>query len=372
MILFTSGTTGPPKGVVIPVWALASFEAYMRFGLDHRADDVFLNISDPGWGYGLFYGIVGPLALGHATLLRNVRFYASDLLDAVVRHRVTNLCGPATAFRALRNEGVKAEFRSRSFLRSLSSAGEPLTAEVGVWAQETFGIPIHDHYGQTELGMVVGYRHGFRDVIDVEPGLMGPSLPGFRMVVLDNEGSELADGSFGELAVDTYLSPLFWFQGYLNNDEATAERFPFGERYYVTADRAFVGSDGVFGSAVRSDDVITSSGYRIGPFDIEAALLLVPEVAEVAVIGTPDPYRIEAVTALVVLKPDVAATAALTDRLVGSVRDRVGVYAAPRRVAYVEALPRTASGKIQRSLLRTQWPPVASATRATRIHEVDT
>jgi acetyl-CoA synthetase len=353
ILLFTSGTTGKPKGVQIPVWALASFHSYMLFGLGLRDDDVFLNISDPGWGYGLFYGLIGPLLCGHTTIVRNAMFDPLDLLEAVRRYQVTNLCGPPTAFRALRGATAGLDAITGHRLQRISSAGEPLTAEIAQWATARLGVPIFDHYGQSELGMVIGYPHLHtpRDA-QVTEAIMGPSLPGFRAVILDEAGADRKDEAPGDLALDTAASPLFWFHGYLHDPAATAQRYPFGSRYYVTADRASVGPDGEFRSATRADDVITSSGYRIGPFDVETVVADDRDVAQAAVIGIADELRGEAVSAVVVLCPGARPSAELSNRLGAAVRSRVGKQATLRHVFYVDGLPETASGKIQRSQLR--------------------
>ena len=364
MVLYTSGTTGDPKGVEIPVRALASFRSYMHYSLDVRPDDVFWDMADPGWGYGLWFAVVGPLLLGRPTMLRNVPFSAADVLDAIVRRGVTNFTASPTVYRAIRDAGVPAGFSVRSCLRALSSAGEPLDAELLDWSTRELGVPIHDHYGQSELGMAIGHHHHPAVASSPRPGSMGPASPGYRAVVLDPLGAEAPPGEDGELAVDVTRSPLYWFRGYHRSPERTAERFAAGPGYYLTGDRARIEPDGQFRFASRADDVITSSGYRVGPFEVEQALTAHPAVAESAVVGTPDPLRGEAITAFVVLTPTATPSDALVEQLQTLVKTRLAAHLYPRRVVFRSALPRTLSGKVQRAVLRREWQEAMGEVQA--------
>ena len=360
MLLYTSGTTGHPKGVEVPVRALASFHAYMRFSLDVRPGDVFWNIADPGWGYGLWFAVVGPLLLGQTTLMRGVPFDAADVYAALERHGVTNLTGAPTVYRALRAAGVPAGFRERARLRAISSAGEPLNAELLEWSRRELGVAIHDHYGQSELGMPVGFAHHPRLHREPTPGCMGVSAPGYRAVVVGEAGTELAPGVDGELAIDVPASPLYWFRGYYRDPERTAERFRTGDRHHLTGDAARAGADGVLQFASRADDVITSSGYRIGPFEVESALMAHDATAECAVIGVADELRGEAVAAFVVTTPATVGSPELAAELQELVKARLAKHLYPRHVVFVDELPRTPSGKIQRNVLRERWKGVGA------------
>jgi acetyl-CoA synthetase len=362
-LLYTSGTTGQPKGVEVPVRSLASIRSYMHYSLDLRPEDVYWNVSDPGWAYGLWFGLVGPLLLGHSTLLRGKPFAPDGVFAAIVDHGVTNLTGAPTAYRALRAAGVPNDFKERARLRVASSAGEPLNAEMLEWSDRELGAAIHDHYGQSELGMVVGFAHQQDLYRDPVGGSMGIAAPGFRTAVLDEDGEAVGPGIDGELAIDVDASPLYWFRGYYNDRERTAERFRHGARYYLTADTASTDDEGLLHFASRADDVISSSGYRIGPFEVESALMLHPAVAEVAVIGTPDELRGEAVTAFVVVAPSVAATGELAEELKAFVKSRLAKHLYPREVHFVDVLPRTPSGKIQRTVLREQWRMLDASVR---------
>lgn len=360
-LLYTSGTTGQPKGVEVPVRSLASIHSYMHYGLDLRPEDVFWNIADPGWAYGLWYGLTGPLLLGHATLLRAAPFTPEAVYEAILQHGVSNLAGAPTVYRSLRAAGVPEGFRQRSRLRVISSAGEPLDAELLEWSTRELGVPIHDHYGQSELGMVVGFAQHPQLHREPVAGSMGLANPGFTTVVLDEQGKAVGPGVDGELAIDVAASPLYWFRGYHRDPERTAERFRHGQGRYLTADAVQLDEQGLLRFASRADDVITSSGYRIGPFEIESALTAHAAVAEVAVIGTPDEMRGEAVTAFVVTAPAVQGTRALEQELQELVKSRLAKHLFPRRVCFVEALPRTPSGKVQRKLLREQAPALLQA-----------
>ena len=364
ILLYTSGTTGQPKGVELPVRALASIHAYMHFGLDVRSDDVFWNIADPGWGYGLWFAILGPMLLGQATLLRGLPFDAADVLAAIASHSVTNLTAAPTVYRALRAAGVPRGFRDASPLRRASSAGEPLNPELLEWSARELGIPIHDHYGQSELGMPAGFAHHPSLHQEPVPGSMGFPAPGYRVAILDSDGRETGPGTTGELAVDVGASPLYWFRGYYRDPERTRERYAHGPRYYLTGDAARWDDAGLLHFASRTDDVITSAGYRIGPFEVESVLLAHPAVAEAAVIGTPDPRRGEAVTAFVVTMPGTPGTPQLAEELQQFVKTRLARHLYPRHVRFTEALPRTPSGKIQRNVLRQEWRELADEVPA--------
>lgn len=344
MMMATSGTTGLPKAVVVPLRALQAFDVYMRDAVDLRPDDRFWNIADPGWAYGLYYAVAGPLLLGAATRFLNAPFSAERAYDFIRRHGVTNLAGSPTAFRLLMTDEAAAE-RLRGRLRAVSSAGEPLNPAVIAWFDRHLGVRILDHYGQTETGMVVNNHHGLEH--EVQPGSAGFAMPGYRVRVVDDEGRDAPDETPGELAVDITGSPLLFFQGYWKADTPA-----IGQGLYRTGDTVERSPDGRISFVGRSDDVITSSGYRIGPFDVESALAEHPAVLESAVVGRPDPERTEIVTAYVVLKPTYAAAPELAEALQQLVRTRLSAHAYPRQVHFVGELPKTPSGKIQRFLLR--------------------
>ena len=337
--LYTSGTTGKPKGVPVPLYALAAFQTYQHYSLDTAPEDVFWNAADPGWAYGLYYAILGPLVSGRTSLLLNAGFTPESTVEVMKTFAVTNFAAAPTIYRALR---ASADL-SGITLRRASSAGEPLTPDLVAWGVENFGCEVRDHYGQTEMGMTIG-NHWNADVArPLKPGSMGVVMPGYAAGIVD-----------GQIALDTHASPLFWFGGYDGAPEKTAERFTADDRWYLTADTGSVDEDGYFSFTARDDDVILAAGYRIGPFDVESVLAPHPSIAEVAVVGRPDPEGIrgEVVEAFVVLNVGFAGSDELETELKNLVRDQYSKHAYPRRVHFVDSLPKTPSGKIQRFILR--------------------
>lgn len=350
--LFTSGTTGTPKGVPIPVRALASFHAYQEFALDVRPDDVFWNAADPGWAYGLYYAILGPLASGIRSLLLHAGFSPALTWQVMDTFGVTNFAAAPTVYRALRADSATAP---KLRLRRASSAGEPLTPEVVAWSADTLGVAVRDHYGQTEHGMVI--CNAWHDDLNTEApaGSMGRSLPGWACAVLaDDADVEAPTGQLGRIAIDTERSPLLWFLGYLDAPERTAQRYTPDGRWYLTGDAGSQDADGFFHFSARDDDVIIMAGYRIGPFEVESVLVMHEDVAEAAVVGLPDELRGEVLEAFVVLREGVTGSAELEAQLQTLVKKKFAAHAYPRRVHFVPSLPKTPSGKVQRFLLRQQ------------------
>jgi len=352
ILIFTSGTTGNPKGVPVPVKGLASFHAYMRFGLDVREDDTYWNMADPGWAYGLYYNLVGPLLLGKTIFFYGGAFTAENAYSLMRDTGVTNFASAPTAYRALKAAGHERVREYSPQLRVASSAGEPLNPEVISWFRENFDIPIRDHYGQTELGMVINNHQLPELQAELKLGSMGQAMPGFRMVVVDQAGQEQGPGLEGQLAADTTASPLFWFSGYWQDEAKTMERYTADGRYCLTGDTVSYDQDGYFFFSGRSDDIILSAGYRIGPFEVESALMQHPSVAETAVVGKPDELRGELVKAYVVVHKGVTPSDDLAEELKNLVRDQLSKHQYPREIVFVDELPKTPSGKIQRFLLR--------------------
>ena len=345
LMMSTSGTTGAPKGVPVPIKALLSFQVYMRDAVDLRPEDVFWNIADPGWAYGLYYAVTGPLLMGHATTFYDGPFTADSTYAMIARYGITNLAGAPTAYRLLMAAGPAAAEAVKGRLRVVSSAGEPLNPAVITWFRDHLAVPIHDHYGQTETGMVVVNHHRLKHAIHA--GSAGLATPGIRIVVLSADGRELPPGEPGELATDLARSPLHWFSGYWKKETPS-----IAGGYYRSGDFVQMEPDGTFTYVGRSDDVITSSGYRIGPFDVESALVEHSAVIEAAVIGVPDAQRTEIVKAFVVLADTAVGDAALAEELRLYVKGRLSAHAYPRDIEFVTQLPKTPSGKVQRFLLR--------------------
>ncbi|MGZ4699192.1 MAG: AMP-binding protein [Oryzihumus sp.] len=350
--LFTSGTTGTPKGVPVPVRALAAFGIYMEYGLDVREGDVFWNAADPGWAYGLYYGVLGPLLMGRRNLLLHAGFDVALTWNVLERFKVTNLAAAPTVYRALRSGESHAPSDGLS-LRVCSSAGEPLNPEVISWAEQRLGVPIRDHYGQTELGMAIvnGWHPDIRE--DLKPGSMGRAMPGFTAAVLEEAHDLPVDpGAQGRVAIDVPASPLMWFTGYTDDPRRTAERFSADRRWYFSGDVAALDEGGSFFFSSRDDDVIIMAGYRIGPFEVESVLVSHPDVAEAAVIGVPDELRGEVLEAYVVLRDGAQGGPDLIAALKHHVKTRYAAHAYPRSIHIIDALPKTPSGKVQRFVLR--------------------
>ncbi len=339
ILLFTSGTTGAPKGVPVPAKALAAFHCYMHYGLDVADDDVFWNAADPGWAYGLYYGVLGPLAVGRPNILLHAGFSPELTATILTELGVTNFAAAPTVYRSLSKDPRIAGFT----LRRASSAGEPLTPDVIGWAREALGTEVRDHYGQTEHGMFIN-NHWHPDIAQpLVPGSMGTPMPGFAAGIVN-----------GQIAIDVDASPLMFFTGYLDAPEKTAARFTEDGRWYLTGDTGRVDDEGRFFFTARDDDVIIMAGYRIGPFDVESVLITHPSVIDVAVVGRPDELRGEVLEAFVVLADGVDGSDELERELQELVKTGFAAHAYPRTVHFVDSLPKTPSGKIQRFILRKQ------------------
>lgn len=347
LMMFTSGTTGLAKSVPVPLKAVLAFKEYMLHAVGLTEEDSFWNLADPGWAYGLYYGITGPLALGHSIMMDERAFSVDNALEIIKKYKVSNLTGSPTAFRMFFGFKEKFDASIQTHLRVVSSAGEPLTPEVIHWFKQDLKVNIFDQYGQTELGMVIGNHHALQHPVKI--GSAGFANPGHRFAVLNQNHEEVERGEIGTLAIDFSQSPLTWFKGYGGNN-----RKSFVGHYYLTGDTVKLNELGGIDFVGRADDVITTSGYRVGPFDVESTLLECAEVLESAVIGKPDIERTEIVKAFVVLKPQVAASTALATQLQDYVRSRLSKHSYPREIEFVEHLPKTSSGKIQRNLLKQQ------------------
>ena len=349
--LFTSGTTGAAKGVPVPLWAVSSMLAYQEFGLDHQESDVFWNAADPGWAYGLYHAIVGPLGLGRRSLLVHSGFSAALTWTVLAAFGVTNFTAGPTVYRALR--AAEDLVPPGIALRHCSSAGEPLPPEVSEWAERVLGVPVLDHYGQTELGMAVANAWHPELRVPQRPGSMGRALPGWRLDALKPESAEpAAPGERGRLAVELAASPLMWFTGYRGARGRAAERFTPDRRWYLTGDTVVKDADGTFRFTARDDDIILMAGYRIGPSEVESVLQAHPAVSEAAVVAVPDELRGEVVAAHVVVRPGCASGPELARELQDLVKTRFAAHAYPRIVRFVPELPKTPSGKLRRSAVR--------------------
>jgi acyl-coenzyme A synthetase/AMP-(fatty) acid ligase len=348
LLYFTSGTVAYPK-MVLHTQASAGIghQITARFWQDLKPTDLHWTVSDFGWAKAAWGKLFGQWAVGAAVFLWDVR--GKPDFDLMLRllgeHGITTFCAPPTVYRALVLLDLAAYDWSR--LRHCVSAGEPLNPEViKVW-QEATGLTIYDGYGQTEtVNLLANYR-----CLEVRPGSMGKPTPGFDVVVIDDQDRVLGPGQEGHVAVRVRPErPVGMFTGYWHDPEATEAAFR-GD-FYDTGDRAYVDEDGYFWFVGRADDVITSAAYRIGPFEVESALVEHPAVAEAAVIGKPDPLRGQLVKAYVVLAPGHEGSDALVAELQEHCQTVTAPYKYPREIEFTDELPKTISGKIRRVELR--------------------
>ena len=346
VLLYTSGSTGPPKGVKIAANFVLAIEPYMRYAIDLQPADVFWPTGDPGWGYGLVCYMTA-LALGVPVVCLESPPAPELCLAHLSALGVTNLATTPTLLRGVMALGADRVRRDPVRLRCASSCGEPLNAEVVSFFRRAWGLTIMDQYGSSEFGLPIGNFNALD--VEVKPGSMGLPLPGCRMAVVDDEGHEVPPGAVGHVAMAPsetgYYALGYW-------EDPTRTRDLLRGAWMTIGDLARRDADGYFWFEGRADDVIKSAGYRIGPFEVESAILHHPAVAEAAVVGAPDSLRGHIVKAYVVLKPGVAVSPALRAEIVDVVRSRAGRHQAPREVEFVEHLPKTETGKIQRFLLR--------------------
>jgi acetyl-CoA synthetase/medium-chain acyl-CoA synthetase len=349
MIYFTSGTTGAPKMVV---------HTHASYPIGHRTTggywlgvgpgDLHWNMSDTGWAKAAYSSLFGPWSQGAGVFVQEAtpRFDAGAMLETLRRFPITSFCSAPTAFRQLIAEPSLAEHPPRG-LRRVQAAGEPLNPEVWhAWKAAT-GIEIHEGYGQTETVILVCNHESF----PVKPGSMGRAAPGFDVEVLTDALEPAADMTEGEIAVRVAPErPVGLFVEYEANPEENAEKFR-GD-WYLTGDRGYRDADGYFWFIGRSDDVILSAGYRIGPFEVESALIEHPAVLEAAVVGAPDPERYQIVKAFVTLHEGQVGSPELARELQDHVKRTTAPYKYPREVVFVDELPKTVSGKIRRVELR--------------------
>lgn len=346
LLYFTSGTTAHPKMVQhLGSYALGH-EITARFWHDLSPDDVHWTVSDTGWAKAAWGKLFGQWIIGSSVVMWNIvgKPDFDRMLTLIGELGVTSFCAPPTLYRAFAQMDLSAY--DWSTLRHCTSAGEPLNPEViETWEAATATVP-YDGYGQTEtVCLVANYPS-----LPVKPGSMGLPAPGMNVNVVDDDGNICADGVEGNIAVETDPWPIGLFRGYWQDEERTAEVFRNG--WYYTGDRAYRDEDGYFWFVGRADDVILSAAYRIGPFEVESALIEHPAVAEAAVVAKPDDLRGNIVKAFIVLAPGYEGSDKLTATIQDHVKAITAPYKYPREIAYVSELPKTISGKIRRVELR--------------------
>ncbi len=350
---FTSGTTGPPKGALHVHAALEAIAGSARLALDLRDGVRYWCTADPGWITGVCYGIIAPLVCGATAIVDQGDFDAQRWYRLLAEQRISHWYTAPTALRMLMRAGNDLPQRfDLSALSCIASVGEPLNPEIVRWGWATLGRTIHDTWWQTETGsIIIANRPGD----EVVPGCMGRPLPGVTATVVERSadgGVAVIEGGDrqGELALRRGWPAMF--RGYLGEPERTARCFA-GE-WYLTGDLARIDAEGRFWFVGRADEIITSAGHRIGPFEIESVLMEHPAVAEAGAIGLPDPLLGETVKAFVVLKPGDPTTRPSEQELLAYARRRLGPAIAPRAIAIRPELPRTRSGKIMRRLLKSR------------------
>jgi acetyl-CoA synthetase len=352
LLHFTSGTTGKPKGAVHVHEAVVAHHLTGRLALDFHAGDIFWCTADPGWVTGTSYGIISPLTNGVTMIVDQAEFDAERWYRILQNEKVTVWYTAPTAIRMLMKAGTDvARGFDLSSLRFMASVGEPLNPEAVVWGMDAFGKPFHDNWWQTETGgiMIANYAS-----MDVKLGSMGRPLPGIVAAIVERTPVGVreigAPMKSGELALRPGWPSMM--RAYLGEEERYRKCFVGG--WYLTGDLAMRDQEGYFWFVGRNDDVIKSAGHLIGPFEVESTLMEHPAVAEVGVIGIPDPTAGEVVKAFVALKAGFETSEALRKELLGHARKRLGPAVAPRDVAFRTNLPKTRSGKIMRRLLKAR------------------
>ncbi|HXZ53252.1 MAG TPA: AMP-binding protein [Burkholderiales bacterium] len=348
LIIYTSGTTGAPKG------ALEAQRSILGNipGFVHSHDffpqpgDMFWSPADWAWAGGLFDALLPSWYFGVPVLGYRGRFDAERAYHLLDRYGVRNAFLFPTALKLMMKAVPEPRKKYRIGLRSVMSAGESVGATVIEWAREQLGVTINEMFGQTEINYVVG---NCQAAWPVKPGSIGRPYPGHRVAIIDDQGKEVPRGELGEIAVHRAGDPVFFLE-YWNNPQATRDKF-IGD-WALTGDQGKMDEDGYIWYQGRSDDVIKSAGYRIGPAEIESCLVKHPAVANAAVIGKPDETRGAIVKAFIVLQPGERPSKALEDDIQNHVRARLAPYEYPREIEFIDALPMTTTGKVQRKELR--------------------
>jgi acetyl-CoA synthetase/medium-chain acyl-CoA synthetase len=348
LLFFTSGTTGYPKMTLhTHVSYPYAHKVTGKYWLDLHEDDLHWNLSDTGWGKAAWSSLFGPWHQGTCLFIHHEtgKFNPKRMLQLLQEYPITTLCAAPTIYRMLVLEDL-SQYKFNK-LRHCVGAGEPLNPEViEVWNKQT-GLMIRDGYGQTETVLVLGSF----PCLEGKLGSMGKPAPGFHIAIIDETGTELPAGKEGDIAIQIEPEkPAGIFKEYWRDPMKTLASKR--GRWHVTGDRGVMDEDGYFWFVGRADDVILASGYRIGPFEVESALIEHPAVAESAVVASPDELRGEIVKAFVVLSPGYKPSLDLIKELQTHVKKATAPYKYPREIEFIDELPKTVSGKIRRVQLR--------------------
>jgi acetyl-CoA synthetase len=348
LIIYTSGTTGPPKGALEAHRLILGNIPGFVYSHDFfpQPGDMFWSPADWAWAGGLMDALLPSWYFGMPILGYRGRFDAERAYYLLEKYGVRNSFLFPTALKLMMKAVPEPRKHYNLNLRSIMSAGESVGVTVIEWAREQLGVTINEMFGQTEINYVVG---NCQAAWPVKPGSIGRPYPGHQVAVINEQGNEVPRGELGEIAVKKNDDPVFFLE-YWKNPDATREKF-IGD-WGCTGDQGRMDEDGYLWYQGRSDDVIKASGYRIGPAEIESCLVKHPAVANAAVIGKPDEARGQIVKAFIVLQPGVAGTQALVDEIQAHVRGRLAPYEYPREIEFLDALPMTTTGKVQRKELR--------------------
>ncbi|QGQ96974.1 acetate--CoA ligase [Paenibacillus psychroresistens] len=347
IIHYTSGSTGKPKGVFHVQNAMIQHYYTGRIVLDLQEDDIYWCTADPGWVTGTSYGIFAPWLNGATNVIRGGRFSPKDWYQTIERYKVTVWYSAPTAFRMLMGAGDDTvEAHDLSSLRHVLSVGEPLNPEVVRWGIKVYKQRIHDTWWMTETGaqLICNYPS-----MTIKPGSMGKPLPGVEAAIIDDSGNVLPTYRMGNLAIKTPWPSIM--RKIWNNPNKFEEYFRL-DGWYVSGDSAYLDDDGYFWFQGRVDDVINTSGERVGPFEVESKLVEHPAVAEAGVIGKPDPLRGEVIKAFISLREGFVASEELKADIAKFVKEGLSAHAAPREIEFKDKLPKTRSGKIMRRVLK--------------------
>lgn len=347
-ILYTSGTTGKAKGVVHAHRAVLQQYLTSKWVLDLKENDIYWGTADHGWITGISYSLIGPVACGVTQIIHTDRFDPIKWYEVIERFKVSVFYTAPTAIRMLMKSGAQiAKKFSFNSLRHLCSVGEPLNPEAIRWGLKVFGLPFHDTWWQTETGAIIICNY---PSMDIKLGSMGKPVPGVKATIIDDKGNELGIGSHGNLAIKPPWPSMM--KEIYKNPNKYQEYFVNG--WYTTGDKAYQDDDGYFWFIGRADDVINTSGERVGPFEVESALVEHPAIAEAGVIGKPDALRGEIIKAFVTLTEGYKWDDNLYVELKTHVKKRLAGHAYPREIEVVKSLPKTRSGKIMRRVLKAR------------------
>ncbi len=348
LLIFTSGTSKYPKMVMHNFAYPLGHQITAELWHNLKPNDLHMTVSDTGWGKNLWGNYFGQWIIGVCLFIYDIRgkFHADELLPLIEKYELTSFCAPPTVYRMMTlNDIGRYDFTG---LRECTTAGEPMQTEtIRLWKEST-GLTIREAYGQTETVCMIGT---FRWV-KPKPGSMGVPAPGWKVEIHDEEGKPVKQGEDGRIAVKISDGdrPVGLFDKYLYNEPENKACF-IGDFYY-TGDRAYQDEDGYFWFVGRTDDIIKSSGYRIGPSEVEDVISHHPAVLEVAVVGAPDPLRGARVKAYIVLRPEFEATESLVREIQNFVKKETAPYKYPREIEFIRQMPKTFSGKIKRDVLR--------------------